>query len=333
MTELVHRLLDGQLLDEPEAADLLLQLVSGETHPGVVGAVLASLRVRGETADEVRGFVKGLYQLATPSGISDVSNAVDIVGTGGDSSGSFNLSTGAALVASAAGVGVVKHGNRAVSSKSGSFDVLKALGLDLPMEPERAARLYERTGFTFLHAPTYHPAVGQVGPVRSALAARTIFNLVGPLANPARVRRLVVGAFSLEVAAMMADTLAGMDIDRAFVVHGGNGWDEPTPVGPYHLFEIESGHVQRSIEDPQDFGLSRCVEADLIGGDPDHNAQAMRRVLEGETGPHRDSLILGASLALRLFGTDSEEALNTATSAIESGAAAVALDEILKVDG
>ena len=322
MKEIIGTLLAGRVLSEDETRELLAYLTAAELDPAVAGAALAGLRTRGETAGEVRVFAEGLQALAIRPEIPDTSRAVDVVGTGGDSSGSLNLSTGAALLAAAAGAEVVKHGNRSVSSRSGSFDVLAALGLDVPWDAARAGHVFAETGFTYLFAPSFHPAMKAVGPVRQALGARTIFNIVGPLANPARAPYLVVGAFSPEMARMMADTLSGMDITRAFVVHGEPGWDEPTPVGPYLLLDVAPGTVTESVEDPVEFGIERCAPVDLIGGDPDENATAIRRVFEGESGPHRDALVLGASLALRVTGAAPEEAVQTTVSALDAGAAA-----------
>ncbi len=262
-----------------------------------------------------------MQDLAVRPDIADVSNTVDVVGTGGDASGSLNLSTGAALLAAAAGAKVVKHGNRSVSSRSGSFDVLLALGLDLPWDASRAGQMFEETGFTYLFAPSFHPAMKSVAPVRQAMGARTIFNLVGPLANPARAPHLVVGAFSPETARMMAETLAGMGITRAFVVHGEPGWDEPTPVGPYLLLDVTPGSVKEGYEDPADFGIARCAPDDLIGAGPEDNAAAIRRVFSGEPGPHRDALLLGASMALRVTGSDPDDALQSVTGALDEGVA------------
>jgi anthranilate phosphoribosyltransferase len=287
----------------------------------MAAAALAGMRTRGETADELRAFARGLQQIAISPAISNVEHAVDVVGTGGDASGSLNLSTGAALLAAAAGAEVIKHGNRSVSSRSGSFDVLVALGLDVPWDPQRSGEVFEATGFTYLFAPLFHPSMKAVAPVRQSLGTRTIFNLVGPLANPARTPYLVVGAFSVESARMMADTLAGMDIQRAFVVHGEPGWDEPTPVGPYLMFDVRPGIVVEGVEDPAELGLDRCSPSDLMGGDPQHNAQAIRDVFAGEQGPHRDALVLGASLALRVTGSPTREALQMATEAIDQGLA------------
>ena len=322
------KLLAGETLTDDEAADLVAYLTSPDLDPAVAAASLAALRIRGETAGEVRVFAEGLQDRAVRPEIEDVSRAVDVVGTGGDSSGSLNLSTGAALLAAASGAEVVKHGNRSVSSRSGSFDVLVSLGLDVPWDPARAGAVFEEVGFTYLFAPSFHPAMKSVAPVRQAMGARTIFNIVGPLANPARAPHLVVGAFSPETARMMAETLSGMDITRAFVVHGEPGWDEPTPVGPYLLLEVTPGEVRETSEDPASFGIARCSPDDLVGGDPGENAEAIRGVFAGETGPHRDALVLGAALALRVTGSTPDDALEAVTAALDEGAASALLDRL-----
>lgn len=328
MKALVAKILDGRELNEAEATSLLGALTSDDLDPATAAAALAGMRTRGETATELRAFARGLQDKAVAPQISDVSGAVDVVGTGGDGSHSLNLSTGAALVASAAGARVIKHGNRSVSSRSGSFDVLAALGIGVPWDAEEAAKVFSSTGFTYLFAPAFHPSMKAVAPVRQAIGARTIFNLIGPLANPARTPYLVVGAFSPECAAMMADTLAGMDVERAFVVHGTPGWDEPTPVGPYLLFDVVGGRVVESTEDPADFGVARCEADDLAGSGPEENAKALRAVFAGEPGPHRDALVLGAALALRVTGDDMASALKRAEEAIDSGAAALLVDAL-----
>lgn len=328
MKDLVAKILAGERLSGAEAERLVDQLTSEDLDPVAAAAALAGLRLRGETAEELRAFARGLQDIALSPEIEDVSDAVDVVGTGGDSSHSLNLSTGAALLAAAAGVKIIKHGNRSVSSRSGSFDVLSALGLDVPWDPVRAGEVFETTGFTYLFAPAFHPSMKAVAPVRQSMGTRTIFNLVGPLANPARAPHLVVGAFSAGAAGMMAETLAGMDITRAFVIHGEPGWDEPTPVGPYLLFDVSPGEVGERTEDPADFGLERCAPEDLVGGDPSHNAQAVRDVFAGQRGPHRDALVLGASLALRVTGATPDVALEKASSAIDDGSAAGLLDRL-----
>jgi anthranilate phosphoribosyltransferase len=322
MRGLVEQLIERRDLTEAQSKELLAALTEEDLDEILAAAALIALRTKGETADELRGFALGLRDLAVRPEIPEDVEAVDVVGTGGDGSGSLNLSTGSALVAAAAGVPIIKHGNRSISSQSGSADVLSALGLQVPLDSAEAGILFEQIGFTFLFAPAYHPAMKSIAPVRRALAVRTLFNLAGPLANPATPPFHVIGAYSLDMARVMAETLAGMPNERAFVVHGAPGWDEVTPVGPYHLFDVRPGSVDETVEDPLDFGIERCSPSDLIGGDASHNAQRIRDVFEGERGPHRDALTLGASLALRVVGHDPDEALDLAASAIDEGKAA-----------
>lgn len=321
MKPLISKLVAGQDLEEAEARELLAALTATDLDPAQAAGALIALRTKGEAPAEIRGFAMGLRERAIRPDLRTRQKAVDIVGTGGDGSGSLNLSTGAALLAAASGVPVVKHGNRAVSSTSGSADVLAALGVDLPFGPERAAEVFERTGFTFLFAPAYHPAMKSVAPVRNALGVRTIFNIAGPLANPAQPLFAVIGAFSPEMATTMAETLSGMPIERAFVVHGDPGWDEVTPVGPYQLLDVSPGSVVSTVEDPGDFGFERCRPEALLGGDPSHNASRIREVFAGEEGPHRDALVLGSALAHRVTGSSMEDALVTAAAALDDGRA------------
>src|SRR4030081_3807732 len=206
--------------------------------------------------------------------------AVDIVGTGGDASGSLNISTGTALLAAACGVPVVKHGNRSVSSRCGSADVLEALGLAIPPEPQPAVACLKDTGFTFLFAPHFHPATKAIAPIRAALGVRTVFNILGPLVNPAQPPLHLVGAFSLEVARLIADTFQGLPMERTFVVHGALGWDEPTPIGPFTLFDVRPGRVEMQVRHPSDYGLATCTAAGLAGGDAQQNARALEAVLK-----------------------------------------------------
>ena len=322
MRHLVELLIEGHDLTEVQSRELLDALTADDLDEILAAAALIALRTKGETADELRGFALGLRELALKPDIPDGATAVDVVGTGGDGSGSLNLSTGSALVAAAAGVPVVKHGNRSISSRSGSADVLSALGLAVPLDAREAGEIFERTGFTFLFAPAYHPAMKSIAPVRRALGVRTLFNLAGPLANPATPPLHVIGAYSRDMARTMAQTLAGMPMERAFVVHGAPGWDEVTPVGPYHLMDVRPDSVEEVMEDPLDMGIDRCAPSDLLGGDAEHNARRILDVFDGERGPHRDALILGSSLALRVTGHDPEEALDMAASAIDDGRAA-----------
>lgn len=331
MRDLLEKIVSAEGLSEHEARQLLDEMTSPDVDQVVAGAALAALRVKGETADEVRGFALRLRELAIRPDIPEGTRAVDVVGTGGDGSGSLNLSTGSALLAAAAGAPVIKHGNRSISSNSGSADALEALGLQIPLDAAQAVAEFQATGFTFLFAPAYHPAMKSIAPVRAALGLRTIFNVAGPLANPATPPFHVIGAYSLAMARVMADTLAGMPIERAFVVHGEPGWDEATPIGPYHLFDVRPGEVSESIEDPKTFGFARCDASDLAGSDPVSNAAQIRAVFEGERSPHRDALVLGASLALRVMGDSPAEAIGRVSSSIDDGTALRLVDGLKEV--
>jgi len=227
------------------------------------------------------------------------------------------------LLAAAAGVPVVKHGNRSLTSQSGSADVLEQLGLPMPLDEDQARRLFEISGFTFLFAPHYHPAFAAVGPIRRALGVRTVFNILGPLTNPAAPKRMVVGAFDASAAQLMAGALSGLDIERAFVVHGAAGWDEPSPLGDFLLFDVSPGRVQESVRSPSLLGMAPCDPDDLAGGSPSHNARRLLDVLEGEQGAHRDALVLGAALALEVTGRSESagDAVELAASAIDNGSA------------
>jgi anthranilate phosphoribosyltransferase len=323
MKKKLERILRGEHLGEDEAARLLLALADEALSPAIAGAVLAALRAKGETPEEIRGFAAAMRSIAHRPEISPGTSCTDIVGTGGDGSGSFNLSTGAALLAAACGQAVVKHGNRAVSSRSGSADVLEALGLALPADGRAAGHCLEQTNFTFLFAPTFHPAMKALAPVRRALGVRTVFNLLGPLTNPAEPPFAVIGACEPRAAELMAEAIAGLPVRRAFVIHGENGWDEATPISPYLLFDVRPGRVERTRRDPADCGLPRCTEVDLAGGDAEHNARAMLDVFRGEHGPHRDALVLGAALALEVSGlaTDVDDGRRCAEVALDGGAA------------
>jgi anthranilate phosphoribosyltransferase len=329
LRELLERLLQRRDLPEADAQRLLEYLTNPEVPPALAGAVLAALRSKGVVADEVRGFARAMRRLARRPQIAPGLRAIDIVGTGGDASGSLNISTGTALLTAACGVPVVKHGNRSVSSRAGSADVLEALGLVLPLDAQAAGMCLDATNFTFLFAPHYHPAMQAIAPVRVALGVRTIFNILGPLANPAEPPLHLIGAYSMEAAQLIAATLAGLDIERAFVVHGAEGWDEPTPIGPFTVFDVRRGEVIRAVRTPEDYGLARCTAAALAGGDALHNARALRAALFGEDrGAHRDCLLLGAALALEVAGEVQlpREGVARAAAAIDSGAARRVLD-------
>ncbi len=329
--ELLERVLAGSDLSEAEAAWILRSMAADELEPALSGALLIALRCKGEVASEIRGFAQAMRELARRPDVPPGGAYVDIVGTGGDNSGSLNLSTGSALLAAACGLKVVKHGNRSISSRSGSADVLEALGLPIPLDEKEAGRSLATLGFTFLFAPHYHPAMKWIGPVRGAVGVRTVFNILGPLANPAAPPFHVIGAFSEEMAEVMAQTLSGMDAERSFVVHGAPGWDEATPVGPFLCFDVRPGMVQRSVRDPADVGLTRCGAADLLGGEPPENGDRLAAALRGEDTPaHRDALALGAALALEVTGAepDAERAVERARQALQDGSAAEFLQRL-----
>lgn len=333
---MLTRLLARQSLEVTEAANLLQSLTHPGMPPPLAGAVLAALSAKGVAAAELQGFATAMRALARRPEIPPTLPTLDIVGTGGDASGSFNLSTGAALLTAACGVPIAKHGNRSVSSKSGSADVLEQLGLRIPLDERAAGECLARTGFTFLFAPHYHPAMNAIAPIRQALGVRTVFNILGPLTNPASPPFHLIGAFNLETAQLMANTLAQLPIERCFVVHGAEGWDEPSPVGPFSLFDVRRGEVRAEVRTPEDYGLTRCVGVDLAGGDAAYNAESLRNVLSGsDRGAHRDAILLGSALALELVGRAAtpRAAIALAQAAIDSGAALRLLGAIAAFSG
>jgi anthranilate phosphoribosyltransferase len=334
LNALLEKLLARTDLEEDEAGQLMVALTREDLPPALAAALLIALRAKGETAAEVRGFARAMRGLARKPDVPPDAPTLDIVGTGGDGSGSLNLSTGASLLAAACGIPVVKHGNRSVSSRSGSADVLEALGMRLPADAAEAGACLAATGYTFLFAPHFHPAMKAVAPVRKAMGVRTVFNLLGPLTNPAAPPYLLLGAFSPAAARLMAEALAGFEgLERAFVVHGAPGWDEATPVGPFVLYEVRGEEVSETTRDPAEWSLARCTAQDLAGGDADVNAARLRAALEGEdTGPHLDALLLGTALALELTGrADSPEtAVGMARAAVEDGRARAQLEALAR---
>jgi anthranilate phosphoribosyltransferase len=312
-------------LAEAEAAALLTLLTTPDLPPAMAGALLAALRAKGVTAAEVRGFAGAMRALARKPVFPAPLDAIDIVGTGGDASGSLNLSTGAALLAAACGLPVVKHGNRSISSRSGSADLIEQLGFALPLDETQAVRCFAATGFTFLYAPYFHPAMKALAPIRAALGIRTVFNLLGPLTNPAGPRFRLIGAYDAATAELMAGTLAGMDIERAWVVHGAAGWDEATPVGPFLAFDVTRAAICRLEIDPREFGLAPCGLSDLAGGDAASNLAALLEVFEGrDRGAHFAALALQCGLGLFIAGRAAsiQSGIDLARSALDSGQAA-----------
>jgi anthranilate phosphoribosyltransferase len=324
------RLLEGHDLPRDQAREVMLEIMAGEATPGQIGGFLVALRVKGETADEIAGCAEAMRAHALPVR-PQREDLVDTAGTGGDGAGTFNISTAAALVAAAAGAGVAKHGNRAVSSASGSADVLEALGFELEQPPERIERSIDELGFGFLFAPSHHPAMRHAGPVRRELATRTVFNVLGPLTNPAGARAQVVGVYAPELVPTIAAVLARLGATRAFVVHGAGGIDELSPAGPNLVCEVTGGRVRRREIDPREFGVPRCRPGDLDGGTPEENAATIREIFAGAKGPKRESVLLNAAGAIAAGGhaRDLGQGYALAAEAVDSGAAAERLEALI----
>jgi len=293
---LIAKAASGAPLTRTEASEAFGILMSGEATPAQIGGLLMALRVRGETVDEIAGAVEVMR--ARMSRVLAPEGAVDIVGTGGDASGTYNVSTCAAFIVAAAGVPVAKHGNRALSSKSGAADVLAALGVRIDLSPIGIAACIEKAGIGFMFAPAHHAAMKHVGPARVELGTRTIFNLLGPLSNPAGVSRQLVGVFAREWVRPIAEALASLGTARAWVVHGADGLDEMTTTAETFVAEVADGAVREFAVTPEEAGLARSNPADLLGGDADHNAAALRDVLAGKQGAYRDISCLNAAGAL-----------------------------------
>ena len=326
----VSSLLDGQDLTRGEAHEAMNEIMRGDATQAQIAGFLVALRAKGETADEIAGCADAMREhvLHVRPQRTDL---VDIVGTGGDGANTYNISTAAALVAAAAGAAIAKHGNRAASSASGSADVLEALGFRLDLPPGRIARSIDELGFGFLFAQAHHPAMKHAAPVRRELATRTVFNVLGPLTNPAGARALMLGVYSPELTRTLASALVQLDTTRAFVVHGAGGIDELSPCGPNLVCEVENGTVREYLLDPVDLGIERCDSSELRGGDPARNARALRDVLEGADGGHRAAVILNAAGGIAAAGhaEDLREGIQHAREAIDSGAAAARLDELV----
>jgi anthranilate phosphoribosyltransferase len=330
ITDALAQLLDGKDLTRAEAREVMDTIMSGEATPAQIGGFLVALRLKGETADEIAGAAEAMRAHVVPVNAKR-DDLVDTAGTGGDGGKTFNISTAAALLAAAAGAGVAKHGNRSVSSLSGSADVLEHLGFELDQTPERIAQSIDDLGFGFMFAPTHHPAMKHAGPVRRELAARTVFNVLGPLTNPAGARAQVVGVYSPTLVPVIADVLAQLDARRAFVVHGAGGIDELSPAGPNLVCEVVEGRVTQREIDPLDLGVPRCDPAELVGGDAAENARAIREVFHGGNGGRRSAILLNAAGAIAAGGhaKDLKEGLGIAREALESGRAAERLDELV----
>lgn len=329
----LHRVAERSDLSTEEARQAMAVLLEGSASPSEVAAFLVALRMKGETANELAGFARGMREQMIPVDIGDV---VDNCGTGGDAPGTFNISTTASFVIAGAGARVAKHGNRAISSRSGAADVLEALGVCVTATADEAAQLIRDVGIAFLFAPAFHPAMKHVQPVRRELKMRTVFNLLGPLANPARAQAQVIGVPSVEAAELVAKALQTLGARRVFVVHGHGGLDEISTTGPTDVFEVAGGTIQPHVWTPKDFGVPQAELSDLIGGDATYNASILRDVLEGQkgakAGARRDIVVVNAAAGLVAAGLakDLLEGVAAAEKSIDSGAAFEKLEMLRK---
>ncbi|HEX4778246.1 MAG TPA: anthranilate phosphoribosyltransferase [Acidimicrobiia bacterium] len=333
-SDALARLVRGEDLPADVVEQVMTAILSGDLTDVQIAGFAVALRSKGESAQELAALVRTMLRFAARVDVDLAGGpVVDTCGTGGDRSHTVNVSTMAALVAAGAGVRVAKHGNRAASSACGSADVFEALGVVIDLGPDGVARCIDEAGIGFCFAPRFHPAMRYAGPARAQLGVPTTFNFLGPLANPARVRRQVVGVPDPAMAERMLATLAQLGAERAMVFHGADGLDELTTTTVSDVLELRDGDVHRSVVDPADLGIARAERAALVGGDPAHNAEVVRRVLDGEPGPVRDVVVLNASAALVTAGVaaDLAHGLDVARDAIDSGRAGSALDRFVKV--
>jgi anthranilate phosphoribosyltransferase len=365
----LHRLANqSQSLKRAEARDVMAEVLAGKCTDAQIAALLIALRMKGETVEEIVGFAEAIRAAAAPlpierfatnggtalavsgtgrealaeesadsslvekSAESSINSLIDTSGTGGDASGTFNISTATALVTAGAGIRVAKHGNRSISSKCGSADVVEALGVNIQLSPERAAQCLREVGICFLYAPNLHPAMKQVQGVRRELRMRTMFNLLGPLTNPARASGQVVGVYSLDLVEKLAEALSMLGLRRALVVHGLDGLDEITITGTTRVAEAREGSVRSYEIEPQEFGMTRATLQEISGGDAAQNAAIIRAVLSGEKSPRRDVVLLNAAAALVAAGRAERigEAIPLAAKSIDSGHAARKLEALLR---
>jgi anthranilate phosphoribosyltransferase len=328
---LIGKVATGASLTRQEAANAFDRMMSGEATPSQMGGMLMALRVRGETVDEITGAVSAMR--ARMLRVTAPADAVDIVGTGGDGSGSVNVSTCASLIVAGAGVPVAKHGNRALSSKSGAADVLAALGVRIELTPEQVGRCIREAGIGFMFAPAHHPAMRNVQPTRVELATRTIFNLLGPLSNPAGVKRQMIGVFSRQWVQPLAEVLKNLGAESIWVVHGSDGLDEITLTGPTSVSVLKNGAIRSFEVTPEDAGLKRAGGDALKGGEAAANAVALRSVLEGKPGAFRDVALLNAAAAFVVAGKakDLKDGVALGMKSLDGGAALERLNRLVAV--
>ncbi len=328
--EAVWNVIEGRSLDEAQAAGVAREIMAGKATPAQIAALLVGLRIKGETVEEITGFVRTMREGATPvpAGSSDL---VDTCGTGGDRSGTFNISTVSAFVAAGAGCKIAKHGNRCVSSGCGSADVLQALGVDIEMPPEAAAHCIDEIGVGFLFAPQYHPGARHAAVPRREIGVRTIFNVLGPLLNPASARRQLLGVYDRKLTEPIAQVLHRLGSTHCLVVHGEDGLDEITLADKTQVTELKDGAVRSFTISPEEMGVERATLDALRGADPDTNADIARRVLSGEPGPTRDVVLLNAGAAIYVGGKAASiaEGVRRAVESIDTGGARAALEGLV----
>jgi anthranilate phosphoribosyltransferase len=328
---LLAKLADGKSLSREESRLAFTTIMSGDATPSQIGGLLMAMRVRGETVDEITGAVDVMRARMTR--VTAPADAIDIVGTGGDASGSYNISTCAAFVAAGAGLKVAKHGNRALSSKSGSADVLTALGVKVDASPETIGRCIADVGLGFMFAPAHHTSMKHVGPTRVEMGVRTIFNLLGPLSNPASVTRQVVGVYSKAWVEPLAHVLQNLGSDAAWICHGEGGMDELVPSGTSWVTELRNGKIRSFALTPEECGLTRSKADALLGGDASHNAIALREVLQGHASAYADAALMAAAAALIIAGKADTmlDGVRQGRTAITSGKAVGTLEKLVSV--
>ncbi len=328
-TSILNTLIQEKDLSREESRAFLDSVIAGDMTPAQIGAVLTALRMKGESPEEIEGLLQGMRSHML---MIDAPGAIDIVGTGGDGSGTFNISTAAAFVAAGAGAKVAKHGNRAASSKCGSADVLETLGVNIQLSPQQAAEVYKKAGIVFLLAPLYHAALKNVVAVRKELKIRTIFNVLGPFANPAGAKREVIGVPNADIAKTMAKVALSLGYEHVIIVTSDDGMDEISTSAKTQAFDVRAGKIRKSIIDPSKLGFKKAKKEELLGGNAEKNAQIVRNILAGKKGPKRDIVLLNAAFALYVAGIakDPKEGITLAKDSIDSGRAREALDKLVK---
>ncbi len=330
ITDIIQKLVERTDLTEQEARAVMEEIMTGQATDAQLGGFLTALRMKGETSTELIGFARVMREKAEPLWNGDVPAVLDTCGTGGDGSGTFNISTAAAFVAAGAGVKIAKHGNRSASSRCGSADVMEALGLDIQMPIERLRRAITEVGVGFLFAPRFHTSMKHVVPARSQLKIRTVFNMLGPLANPASARYQVTGVSSMGIVDVIANALNGLGVDYAFVVHSADGMDEISISAPTYVVELRKGDMRRFSVTPENFGIAPSPIESILGGDAKTNAAIIENVLNGEGGPRRDVVLINAAAAIVAGGiaANLKEGFRVAAESIDSGKALKKLNEL-----